>query len=120
MKTATMKITRQEFETILSALFLLQNADQVLEKKGLTIRGYQKNEEFDLLHGDLLEGLVQKLITTKVAPSCIECGWDATCAFGSTANSYCDECAELREGAWAKPQPRARPAMLTKLTRRKK
>ncbi len=109
MQTTTLKITRQEFETILVALRIFQdNGDLAIEKENM-IQWYQDNEEFHLLDGDEIDDLIERINTSSNAPRCIVCGWDATCAFNSTSNSYCDLCKDYRDGAPAKLEPRPVP-----------
>ncbi|MBS2009912.1 MAG: hypothetical protein JST01_22875 [Cyanobacteria bacterium SZAS TMP-1] len=107
MQTTTIRITRQEFETLMFALRFYQDSGTA-PKKALMIKWYRDNEEFDLLDGEALEDMIQKINTSNASPRCIMCGWDATCAFGSTENRYCDECKDLRPGAPAKTEPRKR------------
>jgi hypothetical protein len=106
MQTTTLRITRQEFETILVALRIFQdNGDLVTEKENM-LQWYQDNEEFILLDGVEIDDLIHRINTSNYGPRCIICGWDATCAFGSTSNSYCDLCKDHRDGAQSQIEPR--------------
>jgi len=91
MQTTTIKITRQEFETILFALRLFQE-DSSAKSKANILRWYQDNEEFPLLDGSEIDALIEKINTSNCAPRCVICGWDATVAYNSASNSYCDMC----------------------------
>lgn len=90
MKTATIKVTRQELETVLFALTLFGN--DASERKKEMLQWYRDNEEFELLDSEALQELIERVSTSSAAPQCIVCGWDATSALGTTENRYCDEC----------------------------
>jgi len=106
MQTTTLRFTRQEFETILVALRIFQdNRDLATEKENM-IQWYQDNEEFHLLDGAEIDALIENINTSNYGPRCIVCGWDATCAFNSTSNSYCDLCKNYRKGAPVQLEPR--------------
>lgn len=97
MQTTTVQITRQEFDTILTALHIFKDNGNLETEKSNMIAWYQQNEGFDLLDDSAITTLIKKLCTTRYAPACALCGWDATCAFNSTQNSYCDECKEFKK-----------------------
>jgi hypothetical protein len=112
MQTTTIKINRQEFETILVALRIFQdNGDLATEKENM-LQWYQDNEEFSLLDGSEIDDLIERINTSNYAPRCIVCGWDATCAFNSTSNSYCDLCKDYRKDAPVKLEPRPAGALV--------
>jgi len=91
MQTTTIRITRQEFETIIFALRAFQDEDSAKDRAKI-LRWYQDNEEFPLLEAGAIDDLIEKINTSSCAPRCVTCGWDATVAYNSASNSYCDLC----------------------------
>ncbi len=58
MKTATIKVTRQELETVLFALTLFDS--DASERKKEMLQWYRDNEEFELLGSEALQDLIDR------------------------------------------------------------